>query len=327
MVRAVYSAFGAPEEVLALEPSDPVAPGPGEVRIAVERAPINPSDLLQIAGQYGVRPPLPATAGNEGIGRIAEAGDGVPLSPGQIVLLPAGTGTWQSSVTVSAQGIVPLPEADIDQLSMLAVNPATAYLLLDDIVPLAEGDWVIQSAANSAVGQYLIQLAKVRGLRTVNVVRRAELADELTALGADAVVVDGPDLAERVRAALGGGTPRLAVDAVGGETFARLGDALGKGGTLVSYGAMGAMTAEVPITRLIFADIRVRGFWLAPWFGTAGPDRIREVYTTLVGMIASGALKAPVEAVYPLSRVHDAVRHAARPGRSGKVLLAPSADD
>ena len=160
MKKVVYEEFGNPAHVLKVveEPSQPLTDG--QVRVEVLRAPINPSDLIQIAGDYGVKPPLPATAGNEGLGRIVE-GEGT----GQLVLLPAGTGTWVSEMVCDPRTLVPMPEGDLDQLSMLFVNPATASLILSEYVDLKEGDWVIQSAANSAVGGYLVQLAKARGFR------------------------------------------------------------------------------------------------------------------------------------------------------------------
>ena len=169
MKKVIYEAFGNPADVLRVVEEPSAALKPGELRVSVLRAPINPSDLIQIAGEYGVKPALPAVAGNEGIGRVVE-GDGLPM--GQLVLLPAGQGTWVSEVTAPANQFIPLPEGDVDQLSMLLVNPATAVLLLDEFVSLKPGDWVIQSAANSGVGGYVVQLCKARGINLVNVVRR-----------------------------------------------------------------------------------------------------------------------------------------------------------
>src|SRR5215831_10520535 len=79
---------------------------------------------------------------------------------------------------------------DIQQGAMLRINPATALLLLTDVVPLKPGDWIIQNVANSAVGRLVIRLARPRGVKTVNVVRRESLFGELKALGGDVCVVD-----------------------------------------------------------------------------------------------------------------------------------------
>src|SRR6185503_19427595 len=102
---------------------------------------------------------------------------------GTVVLLPVGIGTWATHVVADAAKLVPLPSgADPQQLSMMTVNPPTAALMLSEFVTLGAGDWVIQNVANSAVGGYLIQLAKIRGYRTVNLVRRESAVDAVRAL-------------------------------------------------------------------------------------------------------------------------------------------------
>ncbi len=228
--------------MVELESFDPPALQAGEVRVEVLAAPINPSDLMTITGDYGRLPPLPAVGGNEGVGRVVEAaaGAGAPRV-GQRVLLPVGIGTWATHVTARAAELVPLPDAgDPVQLSMLAINPPTAALLLQDIVDLAPGEWVVQNAANSAVGGYLVQLAKARGLRTVSVVRRESACAQVAASGGDAVLVDGDDLATRIRSVTEGAKIRLGIDAVGAAATDRLAQSLAPGGTVVNYGAMAA---------------------------------------------------------------------------------------
>lgn len=320
MKRVQYSRLGDPAEVLDVveAPSAPLQPG--EVRVQVLATPIHPSNLLQIAGLYGVRPPLPATPGAEGVGRVVEAAEGAGLPVGQAVLLTSGVPTWVSEIVGPGRAFVPVPDGDLEQLSMLVVNPLTAWLMLTDIVQLEPGAWVIQSAANSAVGRALIQLAKRQGLRTVNVVRRDSLIPELEAIGADVVLVDGPDLAERVRTAAGA-PMSLAIDAVGGETFARLLATLGKGGTIVPYGLMSGQLPTLDVGAAIFRDLRMRGFWLSQWFKEASPADRQAAIGGLLPLVASGALKMPVDSTFPLSRVREAVARAAEGGRDGKVLL------
>ena len=198
MKKVIYEEFGNPAEVLKVVEAPSAPLGEDEVRIEVLRAPINPSDLIQVSGNYGVRPPLPAPAGNEGLGRIVE-GPG----EGQLVLIPLGQGAWLTEIVCDARLATPLPEGDLDQLSMLAVNPATAQLLMTEFVDLKEGDWMIQSAANSAVGSYTLQLAKARGINVVNVVRRESAIEDVKAMGGDVVIVDSPDLAKDVWKATG----------------------------------------------------------------------------------------------------------------------------
>ncbi len=325
MKRATYAQFGNPADVVTLEQADSPIPRSGQVRLAIQRAPMNPSDLLQVQGVYGIRPPLPAVPGNEGIARVVALGEGVDgVAEGQLVIAPAGSGTWQQEVLAPATVLVPLPEADLDQLAMITVNPPTAWLLLDDFVDLAPGDWVIQNAANSAVGGYVVQLAAERGVKTINIVRRNSAVAMLRAMGGDLVLVDGPDLADRVRAVVGDGKIRLGLDAVGGDSFARMADTLSTGGVMVSYGALSGAPATLSAQATIFRDVTVRGFWLARWFEQADQPRKAEVFGNLIQRIATGKLSTAIEAMYPLDQIHEAMAHAAQGERAGKVLLAPN---
>ena len=322
MKKVIYERFGAPADVLQVVEVEAPEVTDGMARAEVLRAPINPSDLVQIAGEYGVKPELPAVAGNEGIGRITDvSGDG--LAVGQLVLLPAGAGTWVSEVVAPIGEFIPLPEGDLDQLSMLLVNPATALLLLQDFVELQTGDWVIQSAANSGVGGYLVQLARARGINLINVVRRESAVAGLQEMGAEHVLVDGPDLAQRVRA-LSGGKVALALDAVAGETCGRLAETLRRGGTLVNYGAMSMQPCAIAAAPLIFRDISVRGFWLVNWFNRASAQERAKTYAELTGMVLKGELFAPIDRRFSLDDIAEAVTYTWQGGRSGKVLLAPN---
>lgn len=298
----------------------------GQALVEVLAAPVNPSDLLTLTGDYGQLPPLPAVGGNEGVGRVVETGPAATgLAAGQLVLLPVGSGTWTTHMVADARALMPLPAgADPLQLAMLAVNPPTASLLLSEFAELRPGDWVIQNAANSAVGGYLVQLAKARGLHTVNVVRRDSATAEVEALGGDVVLVDGDDLAGRVRDAVGDARIALGIDAVGGDATERLAQALAPGATVVNYGAMAGEPCMLSPASLIFRGIVLRGFWLARWFTTSGPEARARLFGELASMVADGTLHARIHATYGLDRIRDAVQAAAAPGRSGKVLVVPN---
>ncbi|MDR7134752.1 NADPH:quinone reductase-like Zn-dependent oxidoreductase [Lysobacter niastensis] len=327
MRQARYTRRGpVPHDVIEAVEFTLPPPEAGQVLVEVMAAPINPSDVLTLTGQYGSLPPLPAVGGNEGVGRVVEAGPRVTgLKPGQSVLLPVGSGTWTTHMLADAKALVALPEgADFQQLSMLSINPPTAALLLRDFVELQPGEWVVQNAANSAVGGYLVQLAKARGLRTVNVVRRESARAPVEALGGDVVLLDGDDLAARVREATGGARIALAVDAVGGMATEHLAQALTPGGTVVNYGAMGGEACALSPASLIFRDIRLRGFWLARWFREANAEARGRLFAELVSLIASGRLRAHVQATYGIDEIRQAVAAAASGERSGKILVLPN---
>ena len=325
MKKIVYSQLGSPAEVLRVEEVANASPGAGEVRVNVLATPIHPADLLQITGNYGTQPDLPATPGSEGVGRVVES-DVSELPVGQTVMLPAGIGSWRESFVGPANAFVPLPNGvDVQQLAMLTVNPLSAYLMLTLFGDLKPGDWVLQSAANSAVGGYAVQLAKHRGLKTINVVRRQSAVKAVEEIGGDVVLVDGPDLSSRIKEAAGDGSVPLALDAVGGETFSRLADALSAGGTIVSYGVMSGEGPVLGPRTLVFNDVQARGFWLAKWFQQASRTDIQAAFGELVGLVAKGVLRARIAGTYTLEEIGQAVAHAASENKDGKVLLAPSA--
>ena len=324
MLIAQVSSFGAPDKVIGLvERPDPGEPGPGEVLIAAEFVPINPADVLNLEGRYGAEPPpLPMNPGAEVVGRVAATGAGVThVKPGDRVLLP-GPGTWRERFKAPAKVVFPLPaNVDPKQLSMLRVNPPTAYLMLQQFVPPKAGNWVIQNAANSGVGHCLIRLAHEQGLKTVNVVRRQELIAPLRAFGGDVVLVDGPELDARVRDAIGGGALPLAIDAIGGEGTQRLARCVAENGIVVNYGLLSGEACRVDARETVFRNVTLRGFWLRRWYMETPPEEIAAVYRKLAAKVADGSLAVEVEAVYPFSKIKEAVAHAARGGRSGKILM------
>ena len=326
MLRAQYERRGpVPQDVIEAVGFEAPPLEAGQVLLEVVAAPINPSDLLTLTGEYGQLPPLPATGGREGVGRVAELGpDAGELAVGQLVLLPRGSGTWSTHVVGVAAQLQPLPgEADPLQLSMMTINPPTAALLLSEFVSLEPGEWVIQNAANSAVGLYLVQLARYRGYRTVNVVRREDAAALVRETGGDVVLLDGEDLAHRVFAATDGAQIRLGIDAVGGGATGHLADCLCESATLVNYGRMSGEPCVVQPDAFVFRDLTLRGFWLASWFQRAPEERRRAIVGETAGLIATGKLHAPIEATYDVRDVKDAVAAAASGGRSGKILIVP----
>src|SRR5215813_334488 len=132
-MRAIQlQAFGKPADAVKLvEVADVGAPAPDEVVIALEASPINATDLMIIAGRYGFLPQLPYILGIEGVGRVAAVGKDVKhLKEGDRTLVPMLEPTWTERVKTNAPWLRPLPTGDVNQLAMLGVNPATAYLLL-----------------------------------------------------------------------------------------------------------------------------------------------------------------------------------------------------
>ncbi|MBV6430124.1 MAG: Quinone oxidoreductase 1 [Bryobacteraceae bacterium] len=329
MKRVVMERCGAPAEVIRIEEApEPRDPGPHEALVELSISPIHPSDLLTIMGMYAAETgPLPRVPGKEGVGKVLSVGNLVRhIKPGDLTpLLLSNDGVWQQRQVLPAEDLLALPPGgDIRQYAMGFVNPATALLMLREVPEPSMGEWVIQNAANSSVGQYLIQLAKRSGIRTINVVRREGLSAALHNLGADAVLVDGPDLPQRAARVTGGAKVKLAIDAVSGDASARLAACLAPGGLLLNYGMMSGKNLQVSPAHLIGGGIVVKGFWLPPALARIGTGGRAGVFGELIPLVVAGALKAEVEATYPLDRVKDALAHASRSERKGKILLENS---
>jgi trans-2-enoyl-CoA reductase len=315
-----FHEFGKPAEVLRLEPLELPPLEQGEVRLRMLAAPVNPADLNLIEGTYGVKPPLPAVPGIEGCGEVVESRS-ADFQAGDRVIVLRRAGSWASHIQISADHLFKLPTGiDPLQAAMLKVNPATAWRLLTGFVHPAPGSWIVQNAANSAVGRCVISLAKRLGVRTMNLVRRGELREELLGLGADEVLLDDDSAVESLKAS-GRERPMLAFNCVGGESALRLMNLLGPGGIHVTFGAMARRPLTVPNGLLIFKDLQLRGLWITQWIEKAPQEELRQAYGELADAMVSGELSMPVDRVFPLEEFQAAIARVQEPGRNGKVLL------
>lgn len=326
MKQAKLIAIGDPASSVRCEDVPGLGePGAGQVLVDVAAAPINPAEVLIMKGEYASTPELPAPLGIEGAGVVASVGAGVSglVSGDKVMIMPRAN--WAQQVLVSAEEVIKLPAGiDLRQASMLKVNPATAFLMLTTYVDLSPGDWVAQNSANSAVGTSLIRIARQRGLKTVNIVRREEAAAYCRSIGGDVAVVDGDDVASRVAEATGGAPIKLGIDAVAGEAVIRLAACLADGGTVVNYGMLSGKPCMMTTDQTVFQSKSLTGFWLAKVLGgmnKAGKDAL---YAQLAPLVEDGTISVPVEAAYPIEQVQDAVAHACREGRDGKVLVLPN---
>src|ERR1700745_3297228 len=316
---------GEPSEVIELNTVSEPALGQEDVLISMEAAPINPSDFLFVRGIDGVRAAFPSPVGAEGVGRVAKIGSKVDaaLQGKRVLILPTyEQGTWADEVVVPMRNLVPMSdEADPLQLSMIGINPATAYLLLNRYVSLMPGDWIGQTAANAAMGQYLIALAKLAGVKTLNVVRREEAAEQVRQWGGDRVVLQGDNLRQDVEEALGGKKLSLVLDTVGGTPVGELAKSLKPSGAIVVYALLGGQFPAMPPKEFIYRGLSLHGFWLINWIRNAPRTEIDEVYQKLGDLVANGSLSAAVEHTYPLEQFKQAIKQSLQSNRSGKILF------
>jgi NADPH:quinone reductase-like Zn-dependent oxidoreductase len=263
--------------------------------------------------------------GAEGVGRVTRIGSKVDVAfqGKRVLILPTyEQGTWADQVLVSVRNIVPISdEADPLQLSMIGINPATAYLLLNRYVSLMPGDWIGQTAANSAMGQYIIALAKLAGVKTLNVVRREVAAEQVRQWGGDRVVLQGDNLYKDIEEALNGKELSLVLDTVGGTPAGELSKSLKTGGSLVIYAFSRGEFPAISLSDFLFRGLSLHGFWLGNWILNAPRTEIQEIYQKLGDLVANGSLSAEVERVYPLEQFKEAFERSLKTNRSGKILF------
>jgi len=318
----VYNSYGTPEDVLTLRTEELAPLGPTQVLIKMLASCIHPSDFGKIQGTYGRLSNLPAVAGREGIGEIQEIGQEVKcLKVGMHVKIPESNGVWQKYCTAEAEDLFVVPQSlAADQAAQAFINPPTALRLLNDFVPLKGGDWIIQNAATSCVGHCVIQLAKIYGYKTINVVRDLNREPMLRSLGADCVVT--LDQLKDVRELTNGVLPKLALNSIGGNYALSLIKALDENGVMVTFGGMVGEKVRFPTRELIFKNVQLRGFWMDQWMRVRPKREVEICIKQIFDLLQRKQLKLPVAATYPLEQWKEAFIYAQRADRFGKVLFA-----
>lgn len=325
-MRAVtQQTFGEPWDVLDVEEVSTPEPGAGEVRVRTLLSPIHNHDLWTIRGSYGFKPELPARTGSEAVGVIDALGEGVGnLELGQRVAAGGVFGAWAEYFTAPAAGLIPVDDdADDEVAAQLVAMPFSTIALLDWL-DLKEGDWIIQNAANGAVGRMLAQLAPTRGLNVLGLVRRDDGVEELNAQGIDQVVsTESSGWQDRVAEITGGARIVAGIDSVGGDASNHVLSQLGEDATLVIFGAMAGGTMGLNSGAIIFNNITVKGFWGSRVMSELAPQRRGELFTELLTRVKDGTLSLTAEATYPFDQVREASKANFVPGRKGKILLRP----
>lgn len=325
MKALIQTNYGDPARVLELRDDvpDPEA-GAGQVVIDLEAAVVQAADARTVLGADGFRKKLPRTPGYEGVGRISALGSGVTgLEIGTRVFAPLGAGTFRERVAVDAQGLMTAPEGDAVQVALLSQGPASALLMIQDFAQLEPDDWVIQNAANSAVGRILVQLAKDLKIRLVNAVKSSSVIGELKEIGAGAVLLDTDDLRDRVLAVTQGAPIKLALDAVGGSATARLSRCLANEAVIVSYGALSGEPCQMPADALASRGIRLCGMNPSRQLARKTPEERRALYERIGELLAARRMQARIAGTYELDQSIDAIRRAMVSGdkRFGKVAI------
>ncbi len=328
----MFSSVGEPSEVLRLEEIEEAKPAPNEVLLQMLFSPINPSDLHMVRGRYGYQPCLPASPGAEGVGIVLEIGAGVTaVHVGDRVICIGTWNLWRERAICKASNVVAVPDAITDEAAATSYqNPLTAWALTQSVQQLGEGKWLLQTAAASSVGRLVLQLSKVYGFRTINVIHRRAQAEIIQALGGDEIVcTEDEDLRDRLQEITDGKGIEYAIDCVAGEVGGEIVRNLAPTGMLVQFGALSSHRQTDPARfvmpvfspKLIYSAAIVRGWWIPRWLETQTIESMRKVLTDLLSMICEARLTLPPTISIPLEQFQEAIAMADGGSSEGKKIL------
>ena len=326
MRAVVFDRCGRPADVLTVRELSVPTPGRGEVLVRMLASPINPSDLMYIQGQYGLTPRFPATPGFEGVGIVEKTGGGILgwLRKGKrVAVINDRTGNWAEYTVTAARKVIPIPDDLSDEAAAsFFVNPVTAVALIDHVLKVPRGEWLLQSAAGSALGKMIVRLAQRRGIRCINIVRRHEQVAELNGHGAEFTLVESEgSIPGRVMEITGGSGVKFVIDPVGGQTGSDAIESLAHGGRAISFGTLSGQPLTVEPRFLIAGARSVEGFWLGEWAKNQSILQMLRTFREVRELYRDGVVTTDVAGTYALEDVSKAAEHAAKPAKSGKVIL------
>jgi NADPH:quinone reductase-like Zn-dependent oxidoreductase len=348
MKSAAIDSFSDDTSTVEVREVAPPKPGPGQVRVRMCMAPVNPSDFNYIDGIYersfarmiwnrdaerptdspgsDVFPRPPYSLGVEGVGVVEESGGGFlgKRLVGKRVAVVSGppNGTWQEQTLIDARRAFPVPRSLSDaEACSFFVNPLTALVLVRHVLEVPSGALLLQTAAGSALSQMVRNLAREDGFRVIDVVRSRAGADRLKQGNSKYVVaLEDEDLLEAVHRIAPGGVDYV-LDCVGGATGSNVLRTLAPRGRMVCYGTLSREPISLPPRDIIMPMTSIEGFYLAAYLASRTLFQRLGLVRKTAKLIESGVLGTSVEQTYRLEDLHEALKHARRPGRTGKVLL------
>mmetsp|Transcript_19925 Transcript_19925/g.55983 ORF Transcript_19925/g.55983 Transcript_19925/m.55983 type:complete len:357 (-) Transcript_19925:29-1099(-) len=326
----VFEHHGRPSQTLRLVTEHSVGePGKNEALIRMVAAPVSETDLDSVLGAGPQdRAAFPRVGGSEGVGVVEKVGSGCSLAVGDhVVPTVSGLGTWRNRLVVSGDSVIPVDKAvPVDYAAAMGSAPCTALRLLNDFENLQQGDVVIQTGANSQVGQTVVQLAHMRGLKTINIIRdrdAAEQADTIERMkyyGGYLVVPESYVRTAEFRKMIADlPAPKLALNGTCGIAATEMARLVGRGGTMVTYGNSSRTHLQLPARVFLHNDLRLRGFNLAQWVAEHSKEEVRDMVKEVSDLVVAEKVRFWIE-THRLTDWEEALQAADSQGNRKVVL-------
>ncbi|HWQ88203.1 NAD(P)H-quinone oxidoreductase [Brevundimonas sp.] len=310
-----------PAEALTLaERPDPVA-GPGQIRIRVRAAGVNRPDIVQRLGRYPAPPGASDILGLEVAGKVDQIGEGATRwALGEPVCALLGGGGYAELAVVDARHVLPLPAGvDLIQAAALPETVCTVFTNVFDAGALKAGETLLIHGATSGIGVTAIQMAKAAGARVIATSRGPDKAAAALRLGAS-LSLDA--LADDMRAAIAAfGGADVVLDMVGADYAALNQAALNPFGRWVVIATLSGAMAQVDLARLMMKRIVLTGSTLRARPADEKARLVAAVEAVVWPWVASGAVRPPVEATFPLEQASAAHLAMEAGEHIGKIVL------
>lgn len=324
MKAVVCKELGLADKLVVEDVTDP-APGPGHILVDVKAAGLNFPDTLIIQGKYQFQPDLPFTPGGEGAGVVAAVGEGVShLKAGDKVIFMCQTGAFAQKVVVPAITAIPMPEGlSFEMAAGITLTYGTSYHALKQRAELKAGETVLVLGAAGGVGIATVELAKAMGAKVIAAASTDEKLAFCKASGADELInYSTEDLKSRIKEITGGKGVDVIYDPVGGDYTEAAFRNMAPGGRLLVIGFAAGDIPKIPINLCLLKQASLVGVFWGAWASKNPGEQIQNM-KEILGMVATGAVRASVNDIFPLEDVDKAYACLTERRAKGKVILVP----
>ena len=318
MKAVQFATTGEPEVLETVDVPKP-EPGPEDVLIRVSAIGVNYAEVGRRRGSFPLPPgvSLPYVPGFECAGTIELTGASVTsVAAGDRVLARGYASTYAEYVAVPYTSVYRIPDAlPFANASGIAGMYSTAWQNIVNRGAVQPGETVLIQACASGVGIANVQVAKYRGATVIGTASTDEKLEWARGYGVDHTInYETHDFVDEVRRLTDGKGVPIVVDGVGGDTFLRGLKCLSPDGRMVVYGvASGQRTATVTLPELWFTNLTV--------MGAGSASVMREEFDRIIGLVADGTLKVPVDRTWPLEQAAEAHRYLEARKVHGKLVL------